>query len=347
MLETQTTQPTPAKFSRNEERTQLMANTRNRNRIIKKMDTAITERVEEALWKDEVLRMDCKEINVVVEDQILYLRGYMVSTMNQQRVENAIGNIPGILGIKSSLFSDDNLTRKVAGALGRIEHAHKTKFFTGVRHGVVVLNGEVSDINVRFLAEKCAAGIPGVRGVINHIRTPGLDINTEDLRFLQPTIGAIIYFRDGPSGIVHQVIIHPNNRLVVAMVIQGPFSKSKKTFRSMIDTEVSSSKKAVIPMREIRYLTKRSGFLNIKSVETTRYGDFDPRGFIPPKKGWEPPFPYYLEDVLFPAEYGEAMHPMENDADGLPEPLDVPMEDSLPGAQTIPGAVKTIREYKN
>ena len=328
MLTTQTTQRTPVKFSRNEERTQLMANTRNRNRIIKKMDTAITERVEEALWKDEVLRMDCKEMNIYVEDQILYLSGYMVSTRNQQRVENAIGNIPGILGIKSSLFSDDNLTREVAGALGRIEHVYKFKFFTGVRHGVVALIGEVSDINVRSLAEKCAASIPGVRGVINHIRTPGLDTNTEDLRFLQPTIGEQIYFRNGPSGIVTQVIINPNNRRVVAMIVQGRFSKSRPSFRSRMDGEASSSKKVVIPVREIRYLTKRSGFLNIRSIETARYGGFDPRGFISPKKDWDPPFPYYLEDVLFPAKYGETMHTMEEGA--FPEPLDVPIGDSLP-----------------
>jgi osmotically-inducible protein OsmY len=345
MLKTQTTETKLDEFSRGNARTQLMANTRNRNRVIKKMDIAITDRVDEVLWSDEVLRMDYKEIDVYIEDQILYLSGHVVSTMNQQRVDNAIRAIPGILEVKNMLYSDDTLTREVAGALGCIEHVYKVKFFTGVRHGVVALNGEVSDINVRSLAEKCASSISGVRGVINHIRTPGVDRKVEDIRFFQPMISEQIYFRDGPSGIVKQVIINPNNRLVVAMVVQGYFIKSPYTFRSMINMEVQSSKKVVIPTREIRYLTKRSGFLNIKSVETERYGDFDPRGFIPPKRSWEPPFPYYLEDVLFPAEYGETMHQAEDEA--FPEPLDVPIGDSLPDEQTNPMVVETDREYKN
>jgi len=338
MLRTQTTQTKLAEFSRGEVRARLMADTRNRNRIIKKLDTAITERVDDALWNDEVLRnMDYKEIDVYVEDQIVYLRGYVASTMNQRRVENAIHTVSGVLGVQSYLISDDNLTREVAGTLGRIEHVYKTKFFTGVRYGVVALNGEVSDINVRSLAEKCAASIPGVRGVLNYIRAPGVDLDIEDHHFLQPSIGEQIYFRDGPSGIVKQVIINPNNLRAVAMIVQGRFSKSQQHFRSMVDREASLSKKVVIPMREIRYLTKRSGFLKIKSIETARYGDFDPACFISPKKGWVPPYPYYLEDVLFPAEYGETMNQTEENA--FPEPLDAPMEASLLREQVLPVSI--------
>jgi osmotically-inducible protein OsmY len=338
MLKTQKTQTNLTEFSRVEDRMQLMADTHNRNRIMKKMDITITERVDDALWKDEVLRSaDYQEIDIYMEDQIVYLRGYVASTMNQRRVENAIHTVPGVLGVKSSLFSDDNLVREVAGALGRIEHVYKTKFFTGVRYGVVALNGEVSDTNVRSLAEKCAASIPGVRGVLNYVHTPGVDRDEEDHRFLQPSIGEQIYFRDGPSGIVKQVIINPNNLRAVAMIVQGHFSKSPQSSRSMAGGEASSSKKVVIPMREIRYLTKRSGFLNIKSIETARYEDFDPASFISPKKDWVPPYPYYLEDVLFPAEYREAMNPTDEEA--YLEPFDVPIEASLLREQGFPVSI--------
>ena len=332
MLNPQTTQTNPPEFSRGNDRIQLMANLHHRNRITEKMDVVISEKIDEALWQDEVLRStDYKELEVCVADQIVYMSGHVMSTMNQQRVENAVRTVSGILGVKSALFSDDQLTREVAGALGQIEHVYKVKFFTGVRHGVVSLNGEVGSINVRSLAEKCAASVSGVRGVINHIRTSGITQEAEDTRFLQPTIGEQIYFRDGPSGIVIQVIMNPNNRLVVAMVVQGRFPKSQPRFQSRPDGETSPSEKFVIPTSEIRYLTKRSGFLHIKSIETARYGAFDPRGFIPPKKDWEPPFPYYLEDVLFPVESEEIIHPSKDEA--YPDLLEVPMETSLPREQ--------------
>ncbi len=338
MLKTHTTPTNPANFFRGEDRTPLIADTGHRNLIIKKIDAALADRVDQALWNNEVLRnMDYKEMNVFVEDQIVYLSGHVVSSANQQRAENVIRTIPDILGVKSALYSDDNLTCEVAKALGPIEHISKTKFFTGVRHGVVTLNGEVGDVTVRTQAETCAASIPGVRGVLNHIRAPGLVPKPEDLRFLQPTIGAQIYFRDDLSGIVKQVIIHPNNRLVVAMVVQGHFSKPQEPSRSEIDRETAPSKMAVIPTREIHFLTKRSGFLNIKSVETARYGEFDPGRFISPQKDWVPPFPYHLEDVLFPGEYGETMPQTEEEA--FLAPLHVPMETLLLREQVLPVSV--------
>lgn len=328
-------QTTPVKFFSGTKQSPLVADKRNRNRIIKKMDIAISERVDEALWNDEVVRnMDYKELDVYVEDQVVYLHGYVVSTSNQQRIETALQTVPGILDIKNSLFLDDNLTREVAGALGLIEHDAKVKFFTGVRHGVVTLNGEVTNNTLRTRAETCVAGVPGVRGVLNHIRAPGIVPKPEDLRFLQPTIGAQIYFRDDPSGIVKQVIINPNNRLVTAMVVQGIFSKPPQLFRAVTDKSTLSSKTFVIPIREIRFLTKRSGFLEIKSVETKRYAEYEVKRFIPPKNNWHPPFPYYLEEVLFPIEFGEIMH--EGDDETVSEAQVMSMETSLVQDQVIP-----------
>ncbi len=329
------TPTTPGKFFAGTQPSPLGADKRNRNLIIKKIDIAITERVDEALWNDEVVRnMDYKELDVYVEDQVVYLHGYLVSASNQQRIETALQTIPDILSVKNSLILDDNLTREVAGALGPIEHDANVKFFTGVRHGVVTLNGEVTDKTLRTRAETCVAGVPGVRGVLNHIRAPGVVPKPEDLRFLQPTIGAQIYFRDDPSGIVKHVIINPNNRLVIAMVVQGNFSQLPQLFRAVTDKSTLSSKKIVIPIREIRFLTKRSGFLEIKSVETTRYAEYDGRKFISPKNNWHPPFPYDLEDVLFPVAYGEIMHGEEDET--FSESQDVPLEPSFVQDQVIP-----------
>jgi hypothetical protein len=76
---------------------------------------------------------------------------------------------------------------------------------------VVVLHGQVMNTDVRKSAEQCAASHPKVRGVINNIRVPGVDLGVQDDRLIQPPIGKVIYFRDGISGIVRQVVINPDN----------------------------------------------------------------------------------------------------------------------------------------
>lgn len=301
----------PVKFSESEN--PPVKNTGYRSRITQKIDSTILDRVEEVLWKDKVLRMDYKEIELSVESQIVHLSGYVVSASNEQRIMRAMEHIPDILGIKNALFLDDSLLGEVAMAIGQIDRTGKAKFFTGVRHGVVTLNGDVPDITLHAQAEKCAAGIPGVRGVLNHIRIRGRTQNPEDLRFLQPAINSQMYFSDGPSGTVQQVIINPNTRLVAAMVVQGPFSRWPETSGSWKAREKSLSRKIVIATGQIRYLTKQSGFLNTRLAESAQFADFESKDFILPEANWIPSFPYQREDVLFPAAYAAAVHPTEDE----------------------------------
>ena len=51
----------------------------------------------------------------------------------------------------------------------------------------------------------------------------------------------------------------------------------------------------------VRYLTRVSGFLTIRSDESTRYLDFNSMFFELPAWNWVPPFPYCPHHVLFPA----------------------------------------------
>ncbi|HLE91913.1 MAG TPA: BON domain-containing protein, partial [Anaerolineales bacterium] len=223
------------------------------------------------------------------------------------RIETAMRAIPGILGIQNNLVLDDKLTLEVAASLGKLEHSYDCKFFTGASHGVVSLNGIVSDENVKLSAEKCAASNPNVRGVINHVRVSGDELELQDQPFLQPTIGETIYFLDGPSGVVKQVIINPNNRRVIAMTIQGKIADRRHELNSLTDGKARLPEQLVaVPMSVVRYLTRASGFLYINSNERNRYTDFDPGYFIVPNKDWVPPYPYCPDDVLFPVEYQEA-----------------------------------------
>ena len=165
------------------------------------------------------------------------------------------------------------------------------------------MGGIVRDNTVKLLAEKQAASNPNVRGVINQVRVSGVGAGLKDQPFLQPTIGETIYFLNGISGIVQQVIINPNSRRVIAMTIRGNFTD--QPFETNLSTDGKTplpQQLIVVPMNEVRYLTRVSGFLDIESTERNRYLDFDPATFHSPVWDWVPPYPYCPEDVLFPVE---------------------------------------------
>jgi len=308
----------PEDFSRCEERIQR-TEAGNSPDTIWKTDAAIKESVYHAFLKDDVLRaIEFDQIDVHVKNGVVYLSGHIVNTTSRNRIEAALRTIPGILDFQNHLVLDDRLTHEVAISLGPLEHTYNCKFFTGVSHGLVSLNGIVSDEHVKLLAEKGAAAHPNVRGVINHVRVSGAELGLPDPPFLQPAIGENIYFLDGISGVVRQVIINPNNRRVVAMTILGQFADKRQGLKSLNRTEAQSPERlVVIPMDVVRYLTRVSGFLHIHSDESKRYVDFDPTDFSKSKNGWKAPYPYCPEDVLFPAEIREVEYQI---LEQLPQP---------------------------
>jgi len=267
-------------------------------------DSAIKESIQHAFWKDDVLRaIEYYEIAVHVKQGIVYLHGHIVSTTSQNRIENAIRAIPGILGIQNNLIRDDKLTHEVATSLASLEHAHGCKFFTGAAHGVVSLNGIVRDANVKLLAEKCVASHPDVRAVINNVRIAGEELQLPGQPFLQPVIGETIYFLDGISGVVKHVIVNPNNRRVIAMTVWGPFADSRQDPKSPNRAEAwSPDCLIVVPIEVVRYMTSVSGFLLINSHERERYQGFEAKSFRTPNVDWTPPYPYCPDHVLFPVE---------------------------------------------
>jgi hypothetical protein len=159
---------------------------------------------------------------------------------------------------------------------------------------------------VKLLAEQRAASHPSVRGVINNIHVSGNEPELQDQPFLQPTIGEIVYFLDWISAVVRQVIINPNNRRVVAMILWGQFAIQPQELKSTKSAQLQPPERlVVVPMDLVRYMTKVSGFLYIKSNEGKRYVDFDPTHFSTPKNDWIAPHPYCPNDVLFPFEQRE------------------------------------------
>jgi osmotically-inducible protein OsmY len=271
---------------------------------IQKTDAARKESMYQALWKDDVLRaIEYDEIEVRVDMGIVHLNGHIVSGTSQVRVMNAIRTVPGSLEIRNHLVLDDQLTLEVAGSLGDLEHMYECKFFTGASHGVISMDGIVRDQTVKLLAEQQVSSNPKVRGVINHVRVRGSDPGSQSQPFLQPVIGETIYFLDGIPGIVKQVVINPNDRRVIAMIVRGVFTDQVyQPFSLAEGTARLPEQQVVVPMSVVRYLTRVSGFLYIKSNERNQYTDFESASFTSPARNWVPPHPYCPNEVLFPAE---------------------------------------------
>lgn len=308
----------PDEFSRCEDRNRV---TDHRERLspVQKSDRATKAHIERALWNDEVLRaIEADDVVVHVKNGVVYLSGHIMGASSQARIKKSIQAIPGILGVQSNLVLDDRLTIEVAGSLGTLEHAHGCKFFTGASHGVISLNGTVNDENVKLLAEKRVSSHPGVRGVINNVRVTGAGVDLQELPFLQPAIGATIYFRDGISGVVKQVIVNPNNRRVVAMTVWAQFANQREELKSLESGKALSPQRLVIvPMGVVRYMTQVSGFLHISSDDRNQFMDFDPACFRTSKVDWAPPYPYCPDDVLFAVEKRQVEY---QNLDRLPRP---------------------------
>jgi osmotically-inducible protein OsmY len=303
MLATQIPRISSDEFSRCEEPQQKTDHGKSLSPS-QKVDAAIKGSIERAFLKDDVLwAIESDQIDVHVKNGVVYLNGHIVSTTSQNRIKNAIRAIPGLLGIQNNLVLDDKLTLEVAASLGNLEHAYGCKFFTGASHGVVSLNGIVSDENVKLLAEKCVASNPNVRAVINNVHISGSEVELPEKPFRQPSIGETIYFLDGISGVVKQVIMNPNNRRVIAMTVWGQFADQRQDLKSIKSRGMASPERLVLlSMDVVRFMTKVSGFLHINSNERKRYMDFDPTRFSTPKNGWKAPYPYCPDDVLFPIE---------------------------------------------
>ena len=310
MIPTDITTIHPDEFSRCDERIQS-PDRGNALDPIQKTDAAIKESVYLALWNDSVLRaIEYDEIEVHAKDGVVHLNGHIVGTSSKSRIENAIRSVPGIRGIQSHLVLDDQLTFEIASSLSKLEHTYDCKFFTGASHGVISVNGVVSDDSVKLLAEKQVSGNPKVRGVINQVSVKGSGPATKSPPFLQPAIGKTMHFLDGISGIVKQVVINPDNRCVVAMTVQGKFTGQRHELNSLTNGNARPTEQQVIvPMSEVRYLTRDSGFLYIRSSERNRYHDFDSASFGAPGWGWVPPYPYCTYDVLFPMEQQNTENP--------------------------------------
>jgi osmotically-inducible protein OsmY/sporulation protein YlmC with PRC-barrel domain len=268
------------------------------------LDDALAAEVQGALWSDEILRnTDYNEIGVSVENGILRLQGHVNSKRNRIRAEEAAGSIPGVLGVQNDLILDQDVANAVAQALGNDEHTRFAKVSVGVHHGFITLNGHVDRADTREAAEAIAATIPQARGVINIIQAPNVVMDPKEHEVWQPLIGKEVCATDMQLGRVERVIIDPRNRRVTAFVVRGHFPDPRSNDGYRLPGEDQQPEcSVVIPIDAVRYATDSSVLLEVSGAEAALYRTFAPASFVSPPAGWQPPYPYRGEQVLFDRE---------------------------------------------
>lgn len=271
-------------------------------------DSAIAADVDWALWDDEVIReIDAETIDVAVHDGVVVLSGYASTPVSKARAERAARSVAGVLGVENRIVTDAELVSAVAQALARDPRTRGQRLFVHARHGIVYLSGEVASAAIRAAAEEVAAGLPTVRAVVNRVQAPGVSVDAEDLRVLQPAIGQEVYATEMLLGSVEQVVISPRNRRVTAIVVRGRFPDPERaTPRMLPDQMPKQERRVVIPIRAVHEVTEGGVMLRISGIDAARYPDFDPANFVAPDAGWQPPHPYTHADVLLDLGRAEA-----------------------------------------
>jgi hypothetical protein len=213
--------------------------------------------------------------------------------------EKAAYKADGIWKVVNHLAIDNEMKLAVSQAIGKDPHTKNARVFVGVNNGFVTLTGQAPDLAGRSAAQEQAAAIPKVRGVINSIRVPGVDIGDEDQRALQPVIGTGIYATDILIGVVEKVVVNPDNRLVTAILANAVFPDPEQTGANWLRNEHRYvERRVIIPIETVRHQTTTSVSLKEKAALVAGFNDFDPGSYLPPPQDWEPPYPYKHEEVL-------------------------------------------------
>lgn len=267
-------------------------------------DHVLVALVRQSLWEDTLLRRtEHRQIHVDVENGIAYLSGYVSNLSMSAGAEKAALKADGIWKVVNRLAIDSEVELAVSQAIGNDPLARKAKVFVGVSNGIVTLTGQAPDLAGRSAAQEQAAAIPKVRGVINSIRVPGLDLSMEDQRALQPAIGSAIYATDVIIGVVEKVVINTENRLVTAILANAVFPDPEQTGSNWLRNEHRYvERRIIVPIAAVRHQTSTSVFLKENSTVAAGYPDFDPISHVPAPRNWEPPYPYKHEDVLLRRE---------------------------------------------
>jgi osmotically-inducible protein OsmY len=259
-------------------------------------DDVLEAWVYHALWEDTILRRtDYRQIGVKVENGIAYLSGYVSYPFMSSGAERAASKVEGIWKVKNDLVIDSDLEMAVAQAIANDPRTRNARVYVGVKDGFVTLTGQAPGLESRTAAQEQAVAMPRVRGVINSICVPGIEIEVSDQHTWQPAIGASIHAADSTIGKVEKVVIDPDSRLVTAILADARLPNPGKA--------IESERKIIIPIGLVRHVSSTSVSLNEHSSVVAGFDDFDPGAYIQSPEVWEPPYPYRHTDILLSRDH--------------------------------------------
>jgi osmotically-inducible protein OsmY len=129
--------------------------------------------LDEIRWDPEV---DGADVRVDVIDGVVLLKGTVDSAWKKRAAERAARRVPGVRSVANEIdvkprrpASDSELTAAVLEALERDPLVPEDQITVTVRHGVVILEGDVDLAIQREEAERAARQTPGVIDVANEI----------------------------------------------------------------------------------------------------------------------------------------------------------------------------------
>ncbi len=250
-------------------------------------DDGILADIWDALWKVDTFRsLDLGSLSIEVKGGEVYLDGHLAQENNRPLIESIVRSVAGVVAVHSHLVLDRDLINRVAQALAGDERTRPFILPVDAFHGWIHIGGEVPTCELQQAAEKVAAGVSGVRGVTLLPRIAG-ESSAIPRRPVQPRIGAVVYGKDGEVGIVTQVVIQPDNRLVTHIVVRS---------KELTDGNLVA-RETVIPLEVSDLVKNESIILQRNGPSLKAFPAFDPDEYPLAPFTWQAPYPYTAGEV--------------------------------------------------
>ena len=148
-------------------------------------DQRLEEIISEILRRDA--RIDTTEINIGVEDGIVYMSGTVDSAAERRAILENIESIAGIGMVIDRLMlrnyierTDDELKGAVKRTLIRDISVDAHPIDIAASCGVVTLSGRVASYSQKLAAESITWWTPGVTDVVSHLEVDGMGEPPDD-----------------------------------------------------------------------------------------------------------------------------------------------------------------------
>jgi osmotically-inducible protein OsmY len=250
-------------------------------------DDGLLADIWDALWKVDTFRfLNLGSLTIQVKSGEVYLYGYLAQENNLPVIENIVRSVTGVVAVHSHLIFDRELIIQVAQALARDERTRPYILPVDAFHGWVHVGGEVPTYELQQVVEKVTGGVSGVRGVTILPRIAG-ESPVKPPRPAQPRIGAVVYGKDGEVGVVTQVVIQPDSRLVTHVVVRS---------KELTDGNLVA-RETVIPLEASDLVKNESIILQRNGPSLNAFPVFDPDEFPLAPFTWQAPYPYTAGEV--------------------------------------------------